>query len=210
MSARFQTCRDNGLWTCLVCEQLNRGPRDAETAACARCGATIFGRRPGSIRLSWAFVIAAMILYVPANVLPVLHTGSLFGSQTDTILSGVVHLWRTGSGALAVIVFLASIVVPLAKIASLSVLLWTAQRRSAWRPQLRARLYRATHWIGRWSMVDIFVGATLVALVQFSAFATIEPAPGAIAFGAVVVMTMLASLSFDPRATWDGARRPAA
>lgn len=205
----FRTCRENGLWICLVCEQLNRAPKDSGTAACARCGAVMNERRPDSIRRSWAFVIAAMILYIPANILPVLHTGSLFGSQTDTILSGVVHLWRTGSGALAVIVFVASIVVPLAKIASLSLLLWTAQRGSAWRPRTRARIYRATHWIGRWSMVDIFVGAALVALVQFSAFATITPAPGAIAFGAVVVMTMMASLTFDPRATWDGAERPA-
>lgn len=194
-----------GLWTCLVCEQLNRAPGGAQAGTCARCGAAVHPRQPDSIRRSWAFVIAAIVLYVPANVLPVLHTGSLFGSQTDTILSGVVHLWRTGSGALAVIVFVASIVVPLAKIASLSFMLWTAQRRSAWRPATRARLYRATHWIGRWSMVDIFVGATLVALVQFRAFAAIEPGPGAIAFGAVVVMTMMASITFDPRTLWDGA-----
>jgi paraquat-inducible protein A len=205
--ARIATCRERGLWICLVCEQLNRAPAAAESGSCARCGAAIHARRPDGIRRSWAFLAAAILLYIPANVLPVMHTGSLFGSQTDTILSGVVHLWRTGSGALAVIVFIASIVVPLAKIASLSLLLWTAQRRSAWRPLRRSKLYRATHWIGRWSMVDIFVGATLVALVQFSAFATIAPAPGAIAFGAVVVMTMLASISFDPRATWDGAER---
>ena len=199
------TALDRGLWNCLVCEQLNRAPAGADAASCARCGAAIHARKPESIRRAWAFLVAAMMLYIPANILPVLHTGSLFETQTDTILSGVLHLWRTGSGALALIIFVASIVVPIAKIGSLSFLLWSAQRRSPWNPQRRARLYRTTAWIGRWSMVDIFVGAVLVALVQFSAFASIEPAPGAIAFGAVVVLTMLASMSFDPRATWDGA-----
>lgn len=194
-----------GLWLCLVCEQLNRAPAGAEVASCARCGASLRARKPDGIRLAWAFLAVAMVLYIPANILPVLNTGSIFDSQSDTILSGVLYLWRTGSGGLAVIVFVASIVVPIAKIGSLAFLLLTAQRRSPWRPLLRARIYRATTWIARWSMVDIYLGAVLVALVQFWAFATIEPAPGAIAFGAVVVFTMLASMSFDPRATWDGA-----
>jgi paraquat-inducible protein A len=193
-----------GLWNCLACEQLNRAPARMDIASCARCGAAIHARKPDSFRRAWALLIAAMLLYIPANVLPVLHTGSIFESQTDTILSGVLHLWRTGSGGLAAILFVASIVVPLAKIASLAFLVWTAQHGSKWRPDRRARLYRATAYIGRWSMVDIFVGAVLVALVQFNAFATIEPAPGAIAFGLVVVLTMLASISFDPRSTWDG------
>jgi paraquat-inducible protein A len=202
------TALRNGLWVCLVCELVQRAPAHADSATCARCGAAVHARQPDSIRRSWAFLLGALVLYIPANILPVLHTGSLFDTQTDTILSGVLHLWRTGSQPLAVIVFVASIVVPLAKIASLSFLLWSARQRSAWNPGRRALLYRATHYIGRWSMVDIFVGAVLVALVQFNAFATIEPAPGAIAFGAVVVLTLLASISFDPRATWDGAEAP--
>lgn len=203
------TALERGLWICLACEQLNRAPAQTEIASCARCGAAIHARKPDSFRRAWALLVAAMLLYIPANVLPVLHTGSLFGSQTDTILSGVLHLWQTGSGGLAVILFVASIVVPLAKIASLAYLVWTAQHHSRWQPGKRARIYRATAYIGRWSMVDIFVGAVLVALVQFNAFATIEPAPGAIAFGGVVILTMLASISFDPRTTWDGATRPA-
>jgi paraquat-inducible protein A len=203
------TALGEGLWNCLACEQLNRAPAKADAASCARCGAAIHARKPNSFRRAWALLISAMILYIPANILPVLHTGSIFETQTDTILSGVMHLWRTGSGGLAAILFIASIVVPLAKIASLSFLVWTAQRASKWRPDRRALLYRATAYIGRWSMVDIFVGAVLVALVQFGAFASIEPAPGAIAFGLVVVLTMLASISFDPRSTWDGAESPA-
>ena len=188
---------------CQVCSLLNRGADGIEHAACARCGAHLAVRRPDSIQRAWAFLTAAAILYIPANALPIMHSGSLYGQQSDTIWSGIVWLWQTGSWVLALIVFVASMVVPIAKIASLAVLLIAAQRRSTWNPQRRAMLFRLTHWIGRWSMVDIYVGATLVALVQFKAFASIEPGPGAIAFGAVVVLTMLATQSFDPRLTWD-------
>lgn len=197
------TALRSGLHLCGVCDLLNSKREGDARCCCARCGANLHGRKPDSLARTWAFLIAACVLYVPANLLPVLHTGTLFNQQTDTIMSGVIHLWVTGSWFLAVIVFIASIVVPLAKLASLSYLAWTAQRRSLWRPQRRANLYRATHYIGRWSMVDIYVGATLVALVHLGPFASIEPGPGAIAFGAVVVLTMLATMSFDPRLTWD-------
>ncbi len=195
------TAANRGFMLCGVCEQLNRACPD--DCACARCGAELHTRKPNSLARSWALLIAAAALYIPANYLPILHTGSVWGQQTDTILSGVLHLWNTGSQALAAIVFTASIVVPAAKILSLFFLLYTAQRRSLWRPDQRARLYRATHMIGRWSMVDIYVGGTLVALVHLGPFADIEPGPAAIPFGAVVVLTMLATMSFDPRLTWD-------
>lgn len=196
------TAARHGLLLCPACAMLNGGQAPARLA-CARCGAHLHARKPDSVRRTWAFLLAAAILYIPANLLPVLHTGTVFESSTDTIMSGVIHLWTTGSYVLAAIVFVASIIVPGAKLTSMLVLLINAQRRSRWRPRLRARLYRATAYIGRWSMVDIFVGATLVALVQFNLVATILPGPGAIAFGAVVVLTMLASMSFDPRLTWD-------
>jgi paraquat-inducible protein A len=195
------TALNRGFMLCEVCEQLNRAL--AHDCACARCGAELHARKPNSIARTWALLIAAAILYIPANMLPVLHTGSVFGQQTDTILSGVIHLWTTGSELLAIIVFTASIVVPAAKVLTLSFLLIMAQRRSLWQPLQRARLYRATHMIGRWSMVDIYVGGTLVALVHLGPFADIEPGPAAIPFGAVVVLTMLATMSFDPRLTWD-------
>ena len=198
-----RTAASQGLMLCTVCNQLNRGARGVEHAACSRCGANVFYRRPASIQRAWAFLAAATILYIPANALPIMHSGSLYGMQSDTILTGVLWLWQTGSWALAIIVFVASMVVPIAKIVSLSVLLVAAQKRSTWNPQRRAMIFRVTHWIGRWSMVDIYVGAALVALVQFKAFASIEPGTGAIAFGAVVVLTMLATQSFDPRLTWD-------
>lgn len=197
------TAASQGLMLCEECELLSHADERVTHPSCSRCGASLHFRRPGSIALSWSFLIAAAILYIPANLLPVLETGSLFESQSDTILSGVIHLWHTGSWLLAVVVFVASIVIPAAKLASLSFLLLSAQRRSTWKPEQRARLYRATHYIGRWSMVDIFVGATLVALVQLKAFASIVPGPGAVYFAAVVILTMLASQSFDPRLTWD-------
>lgn len=195
------TAANSGFILCEVCEQLNRSR--ADDCACARCGAQLRARKANSFSRSWAFLIAAAALYFPANYLPILHTGSVWGNQSDTILSGVLHLWNTGSEPLAVIVFVASIVVPAAKVLSLSFLLWMAQRRSLWNPLQRAKLYRATHWIGRWSLVDIYVGGTLVALVHLGPFADIEPGPAAIPFGAVVVLTMLSSMSFDPRLTWD-------
>lgn len=192
-----------GIARCDACAQLNRVAAGAGDRGCVRCGAALHVRKPASLARAWAFLVAAAVLYIPANVMPVLHTGTLFNQQTDTILSGVLHLWRTGSWPLAIIVFAASIVVPGAKIASLAVLLAMAQRRSPRGLGWRARLYRVTATIGRWSMVDIFVGATLVALVQFNLVAAIEPGPGAVWFGLVVVLTMLASMSYDPRLAWD-------
>ena len=197
----MSTALAHGLFNCENCRLLNHVDPDDQT--CARCGSRLDPRKPESFQRAWAYLAAAMVLYIPANVLPVLHTGSIFGRQTDTIMSGVVHLWHTGSWYLAVIVFIASIVVPIAKIVSLAYLVWSAQRASPRNPLWRAKLYRITHQIGRWSMVDIYVGATLVALVHLGPFANIEPGPAAIAFGAVVVLTMLASMSFDPRLTWD-------
>jgi paraquat-inducible protein A len=192
-----------GYLLCDGCFQLNQAPAGLREPACARCGTRLYARRPASIARSWAYLVAAAILYVPANLLPVMESGGLYLSQSDTILSGVLYLWRTGSWTLAVIVFVASIVIPATKLVSLAWLLAAAQRRSTHNPMRRAKLYRATAYIGRWSMVDIFVGAVLVGLVQFKAIATIVPGPGAVFFGAVVVLTMLASASFDPRLTWD-------
>jgi paraquat-inducible protein A len=132
-----------------------------------------------------------------------MQTTTLFGSQEDTILSGVAYLWTSGSWPLAIVVFAASITVPLLKIIALTVLVVSTQRRTAWRPRERTLLYRVIELVGRWSMLDIYVVTVLVALVHLQGLATIQAGPGAVAFGAVVVLTMLASLSFDPRLIWD-------
>jgi paraquat-inducible protein A len=192
-----------GLLVCHSCELVNRGTGECVDLACARCGAALHKRKPDSLLLSWILLAMAMVLYVPANVLPVIESGSLFGSQRDTILSGAKFLWDSGDWLIAVIIFVASIVLPAVKIAGLGLLLATAQSRSTWRPRLRARIYRVMEAIGRWSMVDIFVAAILVALVQFRTVAQVQVGPGAIAFAAVVIFTMFAAWAFDPRLIWD-------
>ncbi len=197
-----------GLLSCHACGLLHRPPGGRiEGSACARCGAHLHPRKPYSVAHTWALLLSAYILYVPANVLPVMLTGSLFGAQSDTIMSGVVFLWVTGSWPLALLIFFASVVVPLAKLGALTILNASVQRRSTWAPAWRARLYRIVTFVGRWSMVDIFVAAILAALVQFQALASIRAGPGAVAFGAVVVLTMFAAETFDPRLIWDPVER---
>ena len=192
-----------GMLVCHACGLLSRAPAHSHEISCPRCGDHVHFRKPGSIARTWALLITAMILYIPANLLPVMDSAKLAILQSDTIWSGAVFLWNEGNRVLSAIVFIASIVIPAVKILSLGWLLATAQLRSTRSPLWRAKLYRATAYIGRWSMVDIFVGAVLVGLVQFGAFAYVLPGPGAIFFAAVVVLTMLASASFDPRLTWD-------
>ena len=192
----------SGLLVCHACEMLNR-PVPGADIACARCGASLHWRKPGSLPRAWAFLAAACVLYVPANLMPVMESGSLFGSSSDTIMSGVRYLWHSGDWLIAAVIFVASIVFPGAKLAALAVLLATAARRPKRPPRPLTRIYRMLEVIGRWSMTDIFVTAIVVALVQFKSIAMITPGPGATAFAAVVVLTMLASISFDPRLIWD-------
>jgi len=157
-----------GLLACEVCRLVSRAPAPGSDAHCPRCGATLHTRKPASLARTWAFLIAAMILYVPANMLPIMDTSSLFGTQRDTILSGIAFLWASGSFVLAAIVFVASIMVPLAKMIALAALTVSVQMRSAWDPRTRTRVYRVVEFIGRWSMLDIYVVTIMVALVQVS------------------------------------------
>lgn len=201
------TAADAGLLACHACGLLHRPSAPAHDLACARCGAHLHVRKPNSIARTWALLIAAYIAIIPANLLPVMQSGSLFGTENDTIMSGVVYLWVSGSWPLALIVFIASIVVPSAKLLALTYLLVSVQRRSAWAQRERTRLYRVVEAVGRWSMIDIYVAAILTALVQFQGLMTIRAGPGAIAFGTVVVLTMFAAEAFDPRLIWDREER---
>lgn len=203
MKPRAVTAAREGLRACHVCMLVSQVERGREHVACPRCGAPLHVRKPDSIARTWAFLSAAVILYVPANLLTMTSAHTLFGDQEDTIMSGVVYLWTSGSWPLAVIVFVASIMVPLLKIMALVFLLVSVKMRSVWQPEQRTRLYRLIELVGRWSMLDIFVIAFLVALVQLRALATIKAGPAAACFGAVVVLTMCATLSFDPRLIWD-------
>jgi len=192
--------------SCHVCELVM--PESAAVRAhghrhCARCGEVLHGRKPASIQKTWALVIAAVVCYLPANMLPIMSVTSLGQTQSDTILSGVVFLLGHGMWPLALVVFVASVLVPLLKLVILVYLLISVQSRSARRPRDRTRLYRLTEAVGRWSMVDIYVVTILVALVHLGNLATIEAEMGAVFFAAVVVLTMFAAMSFDPRLIWD-------
>ncbi len=207
MSRSARTAREHGLCSCHVCGLVVSGLHEGETGHCPRCNACLHLRKPNSVTRCWALLIAAYILYIPANLLTIMETGTLINYRQDTIMSGIIHLWASGSQGIAAIVFIASIMVPLFKLLALTLLLISVQCRSTWLPLERTRLYRLVELVGRWSMLDIYVVTILAALVQLGAMATVMAGPGAIAFGAVVVLTMFAALYFDPRLIWDPVRK---
>lgn len=186
----------------LVCEDTLDDSSKVRTR-CPRCEADFHHRKPNSITRAWALLIASIIFYIPANVMPMMNT-SLFGSGMDsTIMEGVVSFWKSGSYGIALVIFIASVAVPCAKFLTLGLLLVTSQRRSRWRMRERARLYRMVEFIGYWSMLDVLVVAIVAALVKFQGLSDIEPRVGILFFGMVVILTMLSAMSFDPRLIWD-------
>lgn len=195
------TARQSGMVSCHRCHLLSY--QSEQRSACPRCGETLYSRKPRSIARTWALVITAIVFYIPANIFPITHTTALGSVQSDTIMSGVIYFIHSGSWPVALIIFIASIFVPLLKLLILILLLISVQQGWQWRPIDRTRLYRLTEAIGRWSMLDIFVVTILVALVHLGALANIEAGPGALYFGAVVVVTMFAAEAFDPRLIWD-------
>ena len=193
-----------GLLLCEVCGLLNRRGRPRPgRVSCARCGNTLHARKPDSFVRTWALLITAYVLYIPANILPVLETRSFTDSTHDTILGGAIRLWSQGAWPLSVIIVIASFGVPLAKLFVLTYLLATVQSGSTRNALRQTQLYRVVDFIGRWSMVDLYVGGLLVSLVRFPPFATVTIGPAAVAFAGVVVLTIMASRSFDPRLLWD-------
>jgi paraquat-inducible protein A len=190
---------------CHACDLLARAPAAAHGAPpkCPRCDAALHRRLPDSINRTWALLITAAVLYIPANVYPVMTVISFGRGDPDTILSGIVKLIAAGMWPLAALVFFASVTVPVLKLLGLAFLLVSVQRRWRGRLRERTRLYRIVEAVGRWSMIDIFMISILIALVQLGSIATIEPGVGAISFAAVVVITMIAATCFDPRLMWD-------
>ncbi len=194
------------LTLCHICRLATAVPtlRGAGSASvCPRCGTELHRRKPYSFQRTVALLIASLVFYIPANFLPITKTSYFGGVQSDTIMSGVIYFVQTGSWHIALIIFVASILVPVVKILALSYLLLSVHRSSSHRLVDRTRLYRITQLIGRWSMVDIFVVAILVALVQLGPIAGVEAGPGVLYFGGVVVLTMFAAEAFDPRMIWD-------
>lgn len=197
-----------GICSCHVCGRLSRlAESDDGKVRCPRCNTRLHFRRPDSLNRCWALVIASYILYIPANLLTMMETGTLISYRKDTIMSGVLHLWHSGNPGIAVIVFVASVLVPLFKLMVLTLLLISVRRGSRWGMQHRIQLYRLVEVVGRWSMLDIFVMTLLVALVQIQNMAVVRAGNAAIAFGAVVVLTMFAAMEFDPRLMWDRVRQ---
>lgn len=191
-----------GMMSCHVCRQVTAYSADPH-ARCPRCGNALHVRKRASLSRAWALLITAAIFYIPANVYPIMRTQSLSSKDDNTILSGIVELWRAGSPGLAVIVFTASIIVPMLKFIIMGYLLVSVQRSSAQAPRQRSKLYRFVELVGYWSMLDVFVVAILSALVHFQILSRVEPLPGVVFFGIVVVLTMLSAMSFDPRLIWD-------
>ncbi len=205
MSESAVTAMQLGLQCCETCNLLSRPAAGQIEGRCPRCAEELAFRKHDSIQRTWAYVIAAAICYVPANVLPVLTTTTAAGAESDTILQGVVLLWSPTGWPLSLIVLFASIMIPSAKILALAYLLISVQRGSAANNGQRVRLYRMVEFIGRWSMVDVFVDTFTAALIQLQPLMSVEPGPGLFFFAAVVVLTMLAVESFDPRLIWDSA-----
>ena len=205
MSAIAITAMQQGLQSCDTCGLLSRPAPGEHEGRCPRCDEELVFRKPDSLQRTLAYLIAAAVCYIPANLLPVMTTVTATGRESDTILQGVVLLWSPTGWPLSLIVLFASIMIPSAKILALGYLLFTVRRGSIENNGQRMRMYRLVEIIGRWSMVDVFVDTFTVALIQLQPLMSVEPAPGLFFFAAVVVLTMLAVESFDPRLIWDPA-----
>lgn len=188
-----------GLAGCHTCGKVS----PVAVGSCPRCGSRLHLRKPNSIQRTIALMIAATALYIPANLLPIMTVVELGTVTENTILSGMMTFWRQEAYPIAIVIFTASIVIPLLKIVALTWLCLAASGKLHPSPEMLGKIYWFTELLGRWSMVDIFVVGILVALVQLGNYMTITPGLGALAFAGVVVLTMLAAMSFEPRLLWD-------
>jgi len=207
MTGSALTAAQAGLVSCEACHLLSRPASVEEPGYCQRCGEKLEFRRHASIQITWALIVAATVCYFPAMALPVLNTTQLGVSEADTILGGVAFLYTSGSWPLALVVLVASVMIPLGKLVALVYLLLAVQRGWVGNNYDRTRLYRMVEFIGRWSMLDVFVDTFTVALVQLDPLVSVAPGAGVLFFAAVVVLTMLAAECFDPRLIWDSAAR---
>ena len=213
-STTSKTALEENLISCHFCHTLCQLPDVSDNKKqeehikkpelrCPCCQSVIHSRIPNSLSRTWALLIAAIILYIPANTLPIMTVVLWGDGQPDTIISGVVHLLNGGMWPLALVIFIASIFIPILKLFILTGLMISIHFKIRWKPKDRTVLYRITEFVGRWSMVDIFVIGILVTLVQFGNTASISPGLGSLSFAAVVILTMFAAHTFDPRLIWD-------
>ncbi len=199
------TAREAGLIACRRCGRVH----DGAASTCTRCGSHIQSRDTTSLQRVWAWLIAGLIAYIPANTYPMLQTNTLLSKSESTIIGGVIDLIHYGNFGIAAVVFVASVVIPIGKFIAVAYLAWSVQRRSALDQHQRHYLYEIVEFIGRWSMIDVFVVAILSALVQLDSLATINPGIAAVSFALSVVFTMLSAQSFDARLIWDADRNSA-
>lgn len=197
-----ETATSQGVVGCPTCGVITRLGEQARSH-CQRCGEVLHARTPHSLQRTWALLFAAAVLYIPANIYPIMQNTAFGQSHASTIIGGIMDLISGGSWPIALIIFIASIIVPIVKIVVLAWLCLRINHSSTMTDISRIRLYRLTDFIGRWSMVDVFVVAILVALIRAGELMSISPGPAALAFASVVVLTMLAAISFDPRLIWD-------
>ncbi len=193
------SAKSAGLVGCHICGALSEAGADS----CKRCGEHLHSRKPGGLNRTWALLFTSIILYVPANLYPIMDTVFLGDDSPSTILGGVLVLWAMGSYPIAAVIFFASVVVPLVKILALLWLCYMVQRGQGTSPLGKLKLYRMTEFVGRWSMIDVFVVAILAGLIRLDNLMTIYPGPAAVAFAGVVLVTMVAAMSFDSRLIWD-------
>lgn len=199
------------LASCHICRQVQLAPDASHDDRadpdgqhhCLRCHSTLHYRKPDHLARTWALLIAAILLYIPANVLPIMNVSSVLGDSKHTIIGGVLELWESGAWDIALIVFIASVVVPMTKLMALLVLVISIQRRSVANLRPRTRLYEMVEFIGQWSMLDVFVVILLAALANFQGLMAISAGAGAAAFGMVVILTMISAMSLDIRRGWD-------
>jgi paraquat-inducible protein A len=197
-----ETAAGRGLAVCHGCGKV----QPVALGHCTRCDAHLHLRKPHSLQHTWALTLAAALLYIPANTLPMMRSTGIGGGEEKTILGGVVLFWEHQAYPIAIVIFTASVVIPLLKLFAIVTLCLST--RTCHRPRALTRVYRMTELVGRWSMVDVFVVAILVAVVQLGNLMSIEPGSAAVAFAGVVILTMLAAMSFDPRLLWDAAGGP--
>lgn len=202
-NAKQKSARSEQLALCHSCQILNEIPLGFDKVSCRRCNATVEFRLHESVQRSWAYLIASVIAFFPANLLPIM-TVSSFGSGTpSTILSGILQLIKFDMWPVAIVVFIASFMVPLGKILGLGILLIRVKRQTRLQPGRGTVLYRMVHFLGKWSMLDVFVVAIMGAVVNLGFITSIEPGSGAAAFAVMVLLTMFAAHAFDPRLIWD-------
>ncbi|WP_421850814.1 PqiA/YebS family transporter subunit [Marinomonas sp.] len=193
------TAKQQGLIGCHFCGATLLG----DAKHCDRCGHSVYSRRPKSINTTIALLIASLVMYIPANIFPIMQTTFLGSTEPSTIMGGVLLLWSLGSYPIALIILIASVVIPLAKVLALSWLCWQSYFPSHRQTEQKIKLYRITEFVGRWSMIDVFVVAILTSVVQMGNFMSILPGPAVLSFTSVIVLTMLAAMTFDPKLLWD-------